>query len=188
MTKKVLRKLYKEKRGQLTLSQRKIASDKIAEHIAAHFNWENKVISIFLPIDRLNELETASIIQLLAKKNTIALPFTALKEFAMEHRKLATDTIITKNEWDIPEPQNGEIIQPTLLDIIFIPLLISDEHGYRVGYGKGFYDRFLANCREDALFIGLNYFPSISKISDTEKTDIPLNYLISPEGIEKFKR
>jgi 5,10-methenyltetrahydrofolate synthetase len=143
MTKKVLRKLFKEKRSQLTLAQRKIASSHIFGHLAEHFKWENKVISIFLPIARLNELETAPIIEFLAKKNTLALPFTMLEQLAMGHRKLSDDTIITNNEWGIPEPQNGEIIHPALLDVIFIPLLISDEKGYRVGYGKGFYDRFM---------------------------------------------
>lgn len=188
MTKKVLRKLFKGKRSQLTLAQRKIASSHIFGHLAEHFKWENKVISIFLPIARLNELETAPIIEFLAKKNTLALPFTMLEQLAMGHRKLSDDTIITNNEWGIPEPQNGEIIHPALLDVIFIPLLISDEKGYRVGYGKGFYDRFLENCRGDALLIGLNYFPSIATISDTEGTDVPLDYLISPKGIEAFKR
>ena len=69
------------------------------------------------------------------------------------------------------------------LDLVFIPLLISDEQNYRIGYGKGFYDRFLANCRKDILKIGLNFFKPISIIDDINKFDIPLDLVICPANI-----
>jgi len=62
-----------------------------------------------------------------------------------------------------------------------VPLLISDEQHYRVGYGKGFYDRFLANCRKDCKKIGLNFFKPIQKISDSNEFDIALDEVIYPK-------
>jgi 5-formyltetrahydrofolate cyclo-ligase len=54
------------------------------------------------------------------------------------------------------EPVDTEVAaKPELLDMIIIPLLAFDEKGYRVGYGKGFYDRYLKECRDDCLKIGL---------------------------------
>ena len=77
-------------------------------------------------------------------------------------------------------------MKPTDLDLIFVPLLICDEQGFRVGYGKGFYDKFLAQCKSDAITLGFNYFSPIDKIQDTDEYDIPLNYCITPEHIYEF--
>ena len=70
--------------------------------------------------------------------------------------------------------------------MVFIPLLQADVRGNRLGYGKGFYDRYLALCRPDVIKIGLNFFEPIPIIS-TEETDIPLDYLIIPNRIYEFK-
>jgi 5-formyltetrahydrofolate cyclo-ligase len=59
-------------------------------------------------------------------------------------------------------------------------------NGHRVGYGKGFYDRYLALCRPDVIKIGLNFFEPIPSIP-AEKTDIPLDYLITPNRVYEFK-
>ena len=68
-----------------------------------------------------------------------------------------------------------------MLDLVFVPLLISDENNYRVGYGKGFYDRFLLNCRKDCKKIGLNFFKPTSKIVDINAFDIALDAVIYPK-------
>src|SRR5690606_10599722 len=64
------------------------------------------------------------------------------------------ETRFAKNEYHIYEPESGEIIPPEMIDLVFVPLLAFDKKGYRVGYGKGFYDKFLADCREDCLKAG----------------------------------
>jgi len=68
------------------------------------------------------------------------------------------ETIFTKNSYGIPEPENGKFIEPKEIDIAFVPLLVCDKAGNRVGFGKGFYDRYLAHCRKDVLKIGFSYF------------------------------
>jgi 5-formyltetrahydrofolate cyclo-ligase len=69
---------------------------------------------------------------------------------------------------------------------VLVPLLAFDESGYRVGYGKGFYDRFLQQCRKDVLTVGFSYFDAIDKIEDTHQFDVPLNYCITPHRIYEF--
>lgn len=86
----------------------------------------------------------------------------------------------------IPEPVDGIEVDPLLLDIILVPLLAFDIHGNRVGYGKGFYDRFLAQCRPDALKIGLSFFNPINEITEVSSFDIPLDACITPEKIWWF--
>jgi 5-formyltetrahydrofolate cyclo-ligase len=67
-----------------------------------------------------------------------------------------------------------------------VPLLAYDLKGNRVGYGKGYYDRFLAECRPDALKIGFSYFEPEEQINDTEDFDIPLNYCVTPHRCYEF--
>ena len=72
------------------------------------------------------------------------------------------------------------------LDLIFIPLLAYDLEGHRVGYGKGYYDRFLKLTNKSSLKIGLSFFDPINKIQDIDDNDVKLDYCITPTQVHKF--
>ena len=97
---------------------------------------------------------------------------------------LREDTRLELNKVGVPEPINGEKAE-NKYDLIITPLLIFDKEGYRIGYGKGFYDRFLATI-PNAIKVGLSCFAPIDKIPDTNKLDIALDYCITPESIYNF--
>jgi 5-formyltetrahydrofolate cyclo-ligase len=105
----------------------------------------------------------------------------------MSHILLTDSTTIKKNKWHIPEPVNGITITPEQIDVVFVPLLAFDEQGHRVGYGKGFYDKFLAMCKPETLKIGLSFFESEKKITDVYQGDIILDYCVTPNDIYTFK-
>lgn len=73
-----------------------------------------------------------------------------------------------------------------MLDAVLVPLIAFDARGFRVGYGKGFYDRFLKTCRADCLKIGLSLFPPVEKIADTADFDVKLDACATPEKIWRF--
>mgnify|MGYP001474072400 FL=1 len=119
------------------------------------------------------------------KDKNVVLSKSNFEQLSMTHYLLTDNLVIKPNAWGIPEPQNGLEIKAQQLDVIFIPLLACDLNGNRLGYGKGFYDRFLANCKPGALKIGLNYFePEISLPHNTE--DIPLTHCITPQNTYCF--
>jgi len=95
-------------------------------------------------------------------------------------------TTFTPNAWGIPEPASDPNLSPLLLDAVVVPLLACDIHGQRVGYGQGFYDRFLAQCRPDIFKIGLSFFEPHPPFDDVLPTDIPLDVLVTPERIVTF--
>ncbi|HEX8461529.1 MAG TPA: 5-formyltetrahydrofolate cyclo-ligase, partial [Segetibacter sp.] len=72
------------------------------------------------------------------------------------------------------------------IDLVFVPLLAYDKRGYRVGYGKGFYDRYLSLCKPEVLKVGFSYFGPEESIDDTHQFDVPLNYCITPDNIYEF--
>ncbi len=91
-----------------------------------------------------------------------------------------SDTLIEENAWGIPEPIGGIRIEEALIDVVFVPLLVADRRGHRVGYGKGFYDRFLIKCRPDTIKIGISMFDLTDQEIPILPTDIPLDLCVTP--------
>jgi 5-formyltetrahydrofolate cyclo-ligase len=187
MLKSALRKYYLEARKQF--SDEKIAADSMA--ISKIFFQEIdltsiKTIHVFLPITTQREIDTFLIINELKSKFpqiNVAIPRSNPETFEMESYLFTSNTILEKNQWNILEPksESSQIVQPTEIDSVLIPLLVFDKSGNRVGYGKGFYDRFLSYTRPDTLKIGLSVFPPIEAISDISEFDIPLDMCICPK-------
>jgi 5-formyltetrahydrofolate cyclo-ligase len=104
----------------------------------------------------------------------------------MSHCLLTDSTTIKKNSYNIPEPVDGIAIASSTIEVVFIPLLAFDIKGHRIGYGKGFYDRFLAQCKPETLKIGLTFFEAEVESFETSEDDVRLDYCVTPENIYKF--
>lgn len=182
MEKKQLRKFYKEQRKALTIVQIEEFQQSIYEQVFALSFDEIQNVHIFLPIEQQNEINTYPIIDFLSSiHKNIIVSVSDFNTAKLTHYLLEKTTQLAKNKYGIPEPINAKQVAVTAIDLVFVPLLISDEENYRVGYGKGFYDRFLSECRTDVKTIGLNFFPPISKITDRNEFDIPLGKVIYPK-------
>ena len=90
------------------------------------------------------------------------------------------------NQYGIPEPVGGKEIMPEELDLVFVPLLGFDLQGNRVGYGKGYYDRFLSKCKDDVIKVGLSFLSPIDCIEDVDFFDKKLDFCITPERVYAF--
>jgi 5-formyltetrahydrofolate cyclo-ligase len=189
MTKQELRTFYKTRRLELSSNELEERSQLICENVFKNFQLEEKQISLFLPIERQKEINTYKILEKgMAIGAKIALPKMDDDEFNLKHFQFENHTQLKTNNWGIPEPQFGKLIKNKELDFVFVPLLTLDSTGHRVGYGKGFYDRFLKKCRPDCIFIGLHLFDETNEISDTDSHDIPLHFCITPEKLMRFGR
>jgi 5-formyltetrahydrofolate cyclo-ligase len=100
---------------------------------------------------------------------------------------LTDSTVIKVNDWGIPEPVDGVEIPASKIEAVFIPLLVFDQKGNRIGYGKGFYDEFLSRCTKEVVKVGLSLFPAEKEIEEVNEHDVPLDYCVSPEKIYNFK-
>ena len=90
------------------------------------------------------------------------------------------------NNFGIPEPLTGNEIDPREIDLILVPLLAFDKQGYRVGYGKGFYDRFITTCKPGVQVVGLSLFEPVDEIQGLNEFDMPLTACITPEHTWQF--
>ena len=116
----------------------------------------------------------------------IAYPKSNFDKLEMQAILIDEETVYKTNEFGITEPKLGKNINPLEIDVVFVPLLVCDQMGFRVGFGKGFYDKFLTQCRTDIIKIGFSYFEPIDKINDTNSFDVPLTYCITPDNIYEF--
>ncbi|WP_417362233.1 5-formyltetrahydrofolate cyclo-ligase [Galbibacter sp.] len=189
MRKSELRKLYKNKRETLTEQQIEQYSIAIANQtLKVDGLWDHQNYHIFLSIDRQKEVNTEFLLSVLqGKDKNVLLSKSNFKQGTLTHYLLTDSTIIKINKYGIPEPEQGIQMPADQVEVVFIPLLAYDRKGNRIGYGKGFYDRFLAECRLDILKIGLSFYPAEDEIiSDINTDDIPLDYCITPENVFKF--
>ncbi|RAV29516.1 5-formyltetrahydrofolate cyclo-ligase [Sinomicrobium soli] len=187
MEKNELRIKYKSLRKEITSVIADEKSLAIANRIISLPIWEGTYYHIFLPIEKHREIETSFILNILqGKDKEVVLPKSNLEDGSMTHYLLTDSTVIRPNRWGIPEPENGLRVAPSDIDVVFVPLLAFDVSGNRVGYGKGYYDRFLAECRRDTLKIGLSFYGAEPAIGDTDPNDITLDYCITPEKVYSF--
>ncbi|PVW15302.1 5-formyltetrahydrofolate cyclo-ligase [Marixanthomonas spongiae] len=186
MDKAQLRTAYKKRRQALATSEIEELSLQIANQALKLPIWKGTYYHIFLPIESHKEVNTEYLMHILqGKDKSIVVSKSEFKTGELKHFLLQENTVIKLSKFGIPEPVDGIEIPAEKLDVIFVPLLAHDKKGNRIGYGKGFYDRFLAQCNPKAKFVGVSFFPP-EKSLPSEKTDIPLHYCITPGKTFRF--
>jgi 5-formyltetrahydrofolate cyclo-ligase len=187
MTKKELRAKYKILRKKLSPDEISEKSLTIANKLLSLPVWDKDFYHVFLPISEMNEVDTQFILHILSGKDKhIVVSRSDFDTRQMTHFLLADNTTIRKNEYGIPEPLDGIAIDTKKIDVVFVPLLAFDNSGNRVGYGKGFYDKFLAECRTDTIKIGLSFFDAVEPLEDVFESDVKLDYCVMPDNIYSF--
>ncbi len=186
-----LRKIYLERQIALSPAERTEKSAQILTRFFAEFDLGKiHFLHCFLPIQRTNEIDTKPIFTKIWRDfsniETLA-PRINFETSEIENLIFTSETELIQNRWLIHEPAHSEKVETEKIDMVLVPLLCFDGSGQRVGYGKGFYDRFLKNCRKDCLKIGLSYFPPIEKISDAWESDVMLDFCVTPEEIFNAK-
>ena len=184
MKKQELRLLYKQKRKDLSLQLIEKLNDLILIHFQKLPLPPVDCVHTYLSSLKLGEPETANIIKYLQFKNPlikIAIPKVDIHSGHLAHYHYHDQVELIKNEYGINEPKEGNLISEEEIDLVLIPLLAFDKAGYRVGFGKGYYDKFLARCRKDIVKVGLSFFEPVDKIEDVNGYDIPLDFCVTPK-------
>ena len=192
MLKAELRKIYIARQKTLSPSERFEKSRLIAERFFQSFDLRKvRFLHCFLSIKKFNEIDTGLIFQRIEREFPnikTYVPRVNFQSGEIENLRYTPETRLVENQWNIHEPAHDEKIDAAEIDLVLVPLLCFDTRGFRVGYGKGFYDKFLKNCRAGCLKIGLSYFPPIARISDAQSFDVKLDFCVTPEETLDFQR
>jgi 5-formyltetrahydrofolate cyclo-ligase len=189
MNKKEIRKIELEKRVQLSSEELREKTNQILSHFTNLTLSKVRYILSYYPLKERNEFDVSICEKSIKEKYPsaiVAWPKMMVKQSNLEAHTVGTTQLFIKNKFNILEPLDGEIIPPETLDIVFVPLLAFDKKGFRVGYGRGFYDRYLPACRPEVKKIGFSFFDAVDKIEDINEFDVPLNLCITPTCIYEF--
>lgn len=189
MKKNEARKLYRSERSRITPVQKQKLDDLLLIQFQKLSLPPLQTVLSYMPIEENNEIDTFLITRFLAFSNPgLVIAYPKISSGSFEMRAIAIDetTRYVPNSYQIYEPADGNAIPPEELDLVIVPTLVCDERGNRVGYGKGFYDRFLKDCREDCFLAGISYFEPVPEIEDANEFDVPLKYCITPQTVYVF--
>lgn len=187
MQKKDLRHHYKNLRQGLSIDEIEDKSLAIANNLLKMDIWNNTYFHLFLSMEEQREVHTEFILNILAGKDKeVIVSRSDFENNSMIHYLLTDNTRLMKNQYGIPEPVDGIEVPSNKLDVVFVPLLAFDTNGQRVGYGKGFYDRFLSECKPDVITIGLSFFEAEEEAIATNTTDVPMDYCVTPLKVYSF--
>lgn len=186
MNKSEIRKQAAARRKALQAQDVTRLSEKLLQQFSLMDFTAIHVVHLFLPIAEKNEPDTFMLIRWLKAHHPsikIIVPKADFETSLMTHHPYKGEEDLQKNLFNILEPAEEEEFIGKI-DLVVVPLLAFDRRGYRVGYGKGFYDRFLQE--HDALKAGLSFFESVDTITDIHANDIRLDLCITPDQIVYF--
>lgn len=188
-TKSFFRKSYLERRKTMPLQEVQSLQAMMVEHMAS-MPWPNvKYVLSYKTAARRHEPSMHLFENALLhfhRSTVFCYPRTALPDCSMDAIADDDEVVWQLSTFGIEEPAIGTIIPPEEFQLIFVPLLAFDKRGYRVGYGKGFYDRYLKRCRPDVMTVGFSLFPPEEAIKDINANDVPLKYCITPHQLYVF--
>ena len=142
---------------------------------------ETVIIHTYLSSEEKKEIDTFEIITFIEhhfKNSKICVPKITHKN-EMHSVLYSSNEPLIKTNFKLSEPLNNELVKPQDINIAIVPMLVGDRQGYRIGYGKGYYDKYLKLCKDSLLTIGLSYFTPVEKI-EISQWDMPLKKIIYP--------
>lgn len=191
MNKQVLRQVYLEKRKTLSAKEHERRSRLICDMLLRSFDFRVlSAVHLFMPIESQREPNTRLIYDALSTQFPhLSLIFSVSNTHknTMSHHVVRKNTQWKKNKWGILEPVDAELFDPMLIDMVLVPLIVADKAGNRIGYGKGYYDRFLKeSCQEEVITVGLSMSPLLDPLPYFEDFDKKLRYCIHYTQLTKF--
>jgi len=143
---------------------------------------EANTIHVYASMNKRYEVDTFSIIDYALKNGKKVIVPVMRENGKLNHCEIDSTDSLEPNSWGVPEPVNQKTLEHVKPDIIFVPMVAGDLQKNRLGYGKGYYDRFLSSV--NGLKAGLLFEEQISKkILPTDSYDVTLDILITEKRV-----
>lgn len=181
-----LRKEYKLKRGSLDESFREEASQKICASILSLDCIRNaKTVMSYNAIN--TEVSLDLFMTKVHGKKTLLLPVTDTSTQTMHASKLLHLDKTELGGYGILEPETKDVFDPLEIDVVIVPALVYNRRGFRIGYGKGYYDKFFSSCK-NAIKIGAAFSCQLCDEHFEEDFDISVDIIVTENEIIYCKR
>ncbi|MFH5885364.1 5-formyltetrahydrofolate cyclo-ligase [Halalkalibaculum sp. DA3122] len=160
---------------------------KASENITARLQTlpefkSSRTVHCYVSMNSRREVDTHALLRwMLASNKRVVVPVTDIETTELRHVELHSFESLQRNEWGVLEPANGREVQPDELDFVIVPMVGADLERNRIGYGKGFYDRFLANT--EAPSAGLCFEECIVESIPTEPYDVKVAAVVTERRV-----
>lgn len=182
-----IRKEMLSKRNSMAKDEVKEKSKKITDTLKKIPVYKtSKTIMIYLNFG--NEIDSSEIIKdCIDSGKTVVLPYCNHTDKSITPTKIKSmdiDLTINKMGYGQPSEDSLDPVDNSEIDLIILPGLAFDRKGFRVGFGAGYYDRFLGKMNYEATTIGLAYdYQIVDSFIKMESYDIPVDYVLTEERI-----
>ena len=189
----------KELRGQLLAARKKLGLDSAQQQSQALLDQFRENIAVaqgarvhlFRSLAKSNEVRTDVFFDWFHKDRPdleLVLPRVVPGKKDLDHHLYRKDDTLVSSRWGIEEPlETAPRVSPKEIDLVLVPLLAFDLRGFRIGYGGGFYDRFLAQVSSDCRTVGLSFEEGLREEPlPTDAFDVPLQMVLTPSKIFRF--
>jgi 5-formyltetrahydrofolate cyclo-ligase len=176
--KRALRRRIRSARDAMPADVRSVASRRIRQRALAEIERRGDAATVMAFWSFGSEVETPPLIdELVARGARVALPRIVGVE--IEARAFRPGEPLSDTAFGAREPAAGPLVRPRQLDVVLVPGLVFDRLGFRLGYGAGFYDRFLASTRVDAARIGLCFALQVVPRVPAGPSDLPVDLVVT---------
>ena len=189
MNKSSLRKEMLKKRSKLSIDERNIYSKTIA-NLLYETNFYKNAETIMAFINFGSEINTRYIIEdSIELGKDIVIPITVPETKELRISKLLDYSELEIGHYNILTPKKEYLryIDPSSIDLVLVPGLIFAKDGYRVGYGGGYYDRFLSKLNPNVPKIGIGFDLQVKERVPTDQYDIPVDYILTEKGLVEIR-
>jgi len=185
-TKEIIREYSKDLRSSLSKQELEDAARGVAFQLAdfAPFISATTILTYAAIQNEISPETALSLREQIAGPNSarIAYPRTTGRRTMDAHEASVKDLKV--GNYDLLEPdRKAPIIDPEFIDVVLVPGLAFDKMGYRVGYGKGYYDTFLPRLTDHAVTVGITYDNQLLDAIPRAEHDIAIDFVVTPSGL-----
>ena len=181
--KKNLRDELLERRKALSEERYRQLSAQIVNSLRTQPEFrEATSVHCYISMNDRQEVDTHELVRnMLSMGKGVVVPVTNFSEGTLRHFRLHSFGDLEPNKWGVLEPNEGEEVSPDELEVVIVPMVGGDEQCNRIGYGKGFYDRFLekVSCPK----IGLTFDRNVIEEIPVEHFDVPMDKIITDRRV-----
>ncbi|MBQ3225505.1 MAG: 5-formyltetrahydrofolate cyclo-ligase [Clostridia bacterium] len=182
MTKQEMRKEFLARRAKLTAEERVAASREIAKRVLS-LSAVIRAKTVMCYVSFREEVETKELIEaLLSLGKTVCVPLCNAKTLKMTAHRIEDFSELCAGAYGILEPKGCPEVAKDSIDCILVPGAAFGRNFHRIGYGKGYYDRFLSSAKT-AVTVGLCYEETLAEVVPYEATDVPLSFIVTEREV-----
>lgn len=181
--KKAFREEVLSVRVELSEEEWKSKSEQIIKNLVnTDFFKQATTVHSYISMNERREVCTDELFSIIFKNNKQAVvPITNFADHSLTHSEITPDTSLKTNKWGVREPDSVQVVDVSALNLIVVPMVAADKKGNRLGYGQGFYDRFLNNTAGKKA--GLVFDQFLFDEIPVEEFDVKLDVIITENEV-----